>query len=214
MQGTGLRDNVDDREARAIKPVYVFRSDIVLVTIQFREDVAVSTKFFFDLVGCTTIALSFCLGPRELRGSQPDNPSAGQNEEPGKAGRSATSLQGELRRELDAVFKVQIDALELQKRQLAEDEADQARQIKEQEAEAIAQLKAEFERQLKQINRQAAAQIDQLNKTAKRQAAQLDLQAAMLKAQLGLQSTVMAIQASREESRIDAARRRSSSRQN
>ena len=171
-------------------------------------------KTLLSVVGCSALAACLCLIPHGLKADQPGNPSPVQVEGVANAGKGGESMQGELRRDLEAIFKVQIEALELQKRQLAEDEAEQDRQINEQESEAIAQLKAEFERQAKQINRQAAAQKEQLRRVVKRQAAQLDLQAAMLKAQLGLQTTVMTIQASAAEARINAARRPSSPGQN
>ena len=110
-----------------------------------------STKSLLGLIGCLVAAFCFSSDRSDLRASQGENPAlAAQDANTEKAASTATnSVQEDLKKDLEAVFKVQLHALELQKRQLEEDLRELTRQIKEQEAEAISQLKVEFERQTK-----------------------------------------------------------------
>jgi hypothetical protein len=114
------------------------------------------------------------------------------------------STRDDLKSRLEAVFKIQLEALEAQKRQLAADEEEQARQIKERETQAVVQLKAEFEHHMRQLNRETSSQIEQLKKAGKRQAAQLDQQAETLKAELSLRIAVLSFQVSVGEAQLKA----------
>jgi hypothetical protein len=80
-------------------------------------------------------------------------------------------------------LQAQIDALDLQKRQLEEQTREQIRQIEEQVAEQAAQLKKDLASQIEQLQRQAKRQVVQTRNAAKWQSELLEAQKKVLEAE-------------------------------
>jgi hypothetical protein len=81
-----------------------------------------------------------------------------------------------------ALLQIQLEALDLQKRQLEEQAREQIRQLNEQVQEQIEQWKSDLARQTEQLQKQAKRQNEQTQSSLKRQVQMLELQQKLLEA--------------------------------
>jgi hypothetical protein len=80
------------------------------------------------------------------------------------------------------LLQAQLEALDLQKRQLEEQAHEQIRQLNEQVQEQIEQWKSDLARQTEQLQKQAKRQNEQTQSSLKRQVQMLELQQKLLEA--------------------------------
>jgi hypothetical protein len=130
------------------------------------------------------ISMFVWIGPGASQERQPPD-------RPGRprAERRATDSAGEGPRSEDArqsprtQLQAQIEALDVQKRQLEEQAREQMRQIEDQVADQVAQLKKDLASQVGQLQQQARRQIDQARNSAKWQGELLEAQKRVLAAE-------------------------------
>jgi hypothetical protein len=101
------------------------------------------------------------------------------------------------------LLQAQLEALDLQKRQLEEQAEEQMRQLNEQVQEQIEQWKSDLARQTEQLQRQAKRQNEQTQSSLKRQVQVLEAQKKLLLADAQARTTGQTPGSSSAEDKLD-----------
>ena len=140
-------------------------------------------KLLLGVLGLVSLTWSARGTPQAIQTQQTDERASARTERSAVETPQASSRPDEAKHSLDALLQAQLDALDLQKRQLVEAAQEQNRQTEEQAREQIDQWKSEVARQTEQLHRSAKRQIEQTQSYVKRQVELLEAQKKFLAAQ-------------------------------
>jgi hypothetical protein len=154
------------------------------------EGVSMQSRFLLGALGMVPV-LFLCgpVSPQGLRAQLPESPLAPFGQQPAARAQSPFATSGP-RDGLTAQIQAQLELLEVQKRQLAEQGEERVQELEELATEQMEQVKRDAERQIDQLKREAKRQIAQVKRHVQRQTALLEAQKRLVAAQGGRSTAV------------------------